>query len=142
LGGAFIFYGSLPTTYFLIKRLLEFNNQLPKRVLGFTINPLRVNTDGGCSIMSRQVLQMLAEFPCINFGTSFWLRSQKAHLADGSVFTGKKELFSMHSKQIKASNNPGKKLPISRSVLPQKLHFGTWFIAHLLTHKIAAQRRS
>ena len=68
-----------------MKRLLEFNNQLPKRVLGFTTNPLWVNTDG-CNISSTQVLQMLADFPSINFETSFWLRPQKAQLADIFVF--------------------------------------------------------
>jgi hypothetical protein len=124
LGGAFVSYGSPPTTYFLINRFLEFSNQLPKRVLGLTTNPLRVNTDGGCRIMSTQVLQMFAEFPRINFGTSFRLRSQKAQPADDASVTGKSELFSMQSKQIKAPNSPGKKLPASPSTLPQKLHFG------------------
>ena len=125
LGGAFIFYGSLPTTYFLIKRLLEFNNQLPKRVLGFTTNPLRVNTDGGCSIMSTQVLQMLAFFPINNFGTSPCFLPQKLQLAVASVFTGRSELRSIQSKQIEPSTIPGKKPPTSLWLLPQKLQFGT-----------------
>jgi len=121
---AVTFHGLPPTIYFLINRFLEFNNQLPKRVPEFIMNPLLVNTDGGLVAISTQTLQMSAFSPFSNFGTSVCFLPQKLQLAVVSVFTEKSELCSRQSKQIEPSIIPNKKPPTSLSLLPQKLQFG------------------
>ena len=118
------FYDLLPTIYFLIKRFLEFSNQLPKPDFGFIINPLRISTCGFNADLT-QPLQILAFFPIINFDTSAFLFPQKLQLAVGFVFRGKNKLCSIQLKQIESSAIPASKPLSSHSLLPQKLQLRT-----------------